>query len=259
MSNFKLPIKDHAGEFLDQKELIVLEDTLWWTVGRKAVLRNFLNKAKGYLSINSIMEIGCGSGGNLSLLKEYGEVSGVERSVFLANCAKSRKIAKEIFTGDFFDLEIPYSYQLTCLFDVLEHVEDEDFFLKQLNKKISSDHFLLISVPACQFLYSQHDEILHHYRRYSKKTLTELLAKNGFSVFKESYFLFFLFPLLALIRFKDKVLFKSGKKKQPSVNIGKVPKWINSLLILILRAEACITQVFPFPVGFWYIVLARKN
>jgi SAM-dependent methyltransferase len=76
----KYQIKDHATEFLDDKVALEIEDTLWWKVGRRLILDNFLKQARQETAICQILEIGCGSGGDLNLLAKYGAVTGVERS-----------------------------------------------------------------------------------------------------------------------------------------------------------------------------------
>ena len=251
-------IRDHATEFFADAEAIHLEDTLWWWVGRRTILRNYLDMVKHESSPCAILEVGCGSGSDLSLLAEYGKVTAVEQSEILSERARSRNVAQEVLVGNVFDLGILPGFDLTCLFDVLEHIEDDDGFLNKLTQCVKPGHLLLLSVPACQFLYSQHDALLHHYRRYSKRGLENLLQRNGYTILRGSYFLFFLFPLIALSRLKEKAMAMLGIK-QAAVSLGVVPKWANWLLTLVLKLEAVISQRASFPIGVWLIVLARKN
>jgi SAM-dependent methyltransferase len=251
-------IRDHATEFFEDAEAMRLEDTLWWYVGRLCILKKYLERAKHEVSLPRILEVGCGSGGNLEILSKYGEVVGVERSEILANRARSRCFAKDVLVGDFFDIDISYDFTLICLFDVLEHTEDDDGFLKKLHKQVRPDHLLLLSVPACQFLYSQHDALLHHYRRYSRKNLEKLLQSNGYTILKGSYFVFFLFPVVAVSRLKEKVMLLLGRR-QSTVKIGVVPNWLNWVLTRVLKLEATLSQIISFPIGVWLIVLAKKT
>jgi SAM-dependent methyltransferase len=73
----KNAVRDHATEFYDEAEAMAIEDTIWWTRGRRAILRRFLDRA-ATLKIDRILEIGCGSGGDLPLLSRYGAVWGLE-------------------------------------------------------------------------------------------------------------------------------------------------------------------------------------
>jgi SAM-dependent methyltransferase len=250
----KPTLQDHAFENLSDKLSFDLEDTLWWIQGRKKIISNYLKKASHISRISKIMDIGCGSGGNLDVLAAYGNIIGIERSPTLARRARDKNIAEKIYEKDLFDLRDAMQIDLFTLFDVLEHIQDDHAFLVKL-KSISSDkHLILISVPACQFLYSSHDELLHHYRRYSKKSLSSLLSANGYEIININYFMCFLFPLAILSRFKEKTTRWSGGEK---INIGKVPAWLNRLLRMIIEAEARVSDYFKFPIGLWIFALAR--
>ena len=117
---------------------------------------------------------------------------------------------------------------------------------------------LLIRVPACQFLFNQHDILQHHYRRYSKLGMKKLLQKNNYQVIKGVYFFFFLFPFAAISRLKEKVAYKFGRK-QKHTNLGVVPGYINKILTITLKLEAYISRFIQFLFGLWYIALVKKQ
>ena len=256
--NNPAPIQDHATEFFSDAEARVVDDTLWWMVGRRYLLRALLAKAQRQLPIHTILEIGCGSGGDLKVLSEFGEVSGNERSSILAARARARNVAKTIYEEDFFDLKVGADFDLYCLFDVLEHIEDDDAFVSRVCAHARSDHRLLLTVPACQFLFSQHDVLLHHYRRYSRGGLRRLLEKHGYEITTSSYFVFFLFPVVLAVRMWSRLKGALGFKES-KIKLGRAPRVVNAILTLMLRLEAAIVQVIPFPVGVWVVVLARKR
>lgn len=251
-------IKNHATEYLNEKEALRLEDTIWRTVGSRLILENFLNRAKQEICIHSILEIGCGSGGDLGLLAKYGSVDGVEQSSILAHRAKKRNIARKINNIDFFKFNLNRKFDLFCLFDVIEHIEDDHALLKRISASASSGSLLLLSVPACPFLYSQHDSLLHHYRRYSRVGLEKLLFQHGYQIVMSSYYVFFLFPFAVISRMKEKLMGMLGRK-QTTVQIGYVPSWLNSMFIFVLKMEAYISQLVRLPIGLWIIVLAKKQ
>jgi SAM-dependent methyltransferase len=250
-------ITHHATEFFDDAEAMRLEDTVWWSRGRRAILRTYLSRARDTAPFTRIVEIGCGSGGHLELLAEYGEVTAVEQSEALAKRARSRNVARTVHAGDIADLTLSDRFQMVCLFDVLEHIEDDDAFVKMLEAVAEPGHWLLLSVPACQFLYGPHDELLHHYRRYSRRRLEGLLRRNGYTITKGSYFLFFVFPIAVLSRLAERLRSALGRRPR-DVNLGVVPPWANTALIRLLKLEAALARVIPLPIGVWYIALARK-
>ena len=247
-------IQDHALEIYDDDTALQIEDTLWWIQGRKFIIRKYLD-ALTEESIEHIVDIGCGSGGNLSVLAEYGVVSGIEISPKLAMLAEKRKLG-QIICGDFFEVGFSAHIDIYTLFDVLEHIEDDNKFINKITRSDSAPHSLLISVPAMPSLYSQHDELLHHHRRYTHKTLCRVLENNGYEIVSMSYFMTILLPLVFLSRLSEKVMSLFGRKKQ-SVTLGQAPTWLNFLLISILRFEAFLSNWLSFPAGVWLFALAK--
>jgi SAM-dependent methyltransferase len=162
-----------------------------------------------------------------------------------------------VYLGDYFELDHAGDFQMTCLFDVLEHIEDDDAFLGRLGRTARPGHLLLLSVPACPFLFGPHDRLLHHYRRYSRRSLEELLRRNGYSILKASHFLFFLFPIAVSSRLVERLRARWGKPPT-TVQLGVVPGWANSILTALLRVEAAVAEVTPLPVGLWVTVLAKR-
>ena len=250
-------IRDHALEFISDAAALQLEDTLWWYTGRRAVLCRFLDLARTLRPLRRIVEIGCGSGGDLAVLADYGEVVAVERSRILADRARRRGVAAEVIECDFFDLALDTEPDLYCLFDVLEHVEDDHGFVRRVADHTSPGQLLLVSVPAAPFLYSRHDELLHHFRRYTRRGLEEVLEQNGFAVCRSRYFLFSVFPLVAVARLQEKLLELIGRAPDRP-RLGSVPGWINRVLESIVRCEARLVDRVRFPIGVWAFVLARR-
>ena len=252
----KNAVRDHATEFYDEAEAMAIEDTIWWTRGRRAILRRFLDRA-ATLKIDRILEIGCGSGGDLPLLSRYGAVWGLEPSATLASRAR-RGAALGVHQADFFHHDIDPRVNLFCLFDVLEHIEYDEQFVKRLVDAAARDHLLLLSVPACQFLFGPHDRILHHYRRYSRRGITELLQRHGYEIVRSGYFMFLLFPLAVLSRFMERLKAKLGIGHS-DVNMGRVGRPLNWVFTKTLELEAVFGRFVQFPIGLWVVVLARRK
>jgi SAM-dependent methyltransferase len=253
-------IRDHATEFMDDAQAVAIDDTIWWAVGRRAILETFLARAaRGREKDLKILEIGCGSGGDLPLLARHGKVWGLERSSILAQRARARNVAQDVHVEDAaLDLVAANQIDLYCMFDVLEHIEDDHGFVKNLSSKAAPDHQYLLTVPAYQFLFGPHDHLLHHHRRYTRTQLKAVLEQNGYEVVASSYFMFFLFPLAVVSRLAEVVKARFGKKST-EVNIGRVARPINSLFIAILRLEAFLGRYIRFPFGLWIMMLARRR
>ena len=139
-------------DFIDEEKALEVENSLWWVIGRKKIIRIFLEGVKISHKKNSlIMDIGCGSGGNLDVLSEFGDVVGVEPSKILLKRAKSRKIAKNIYSAQPWKLNFIKKIKIFTMFDVLEHIKYDRKFLSKLKSSANKNHLLFISVPANPF------------------------------------------------------------------------------------------------------------
>lgn len=250
-------IRDHAAEFMDEDEAIKLENSLWWNVGRSHIISTYMGYICRLVKIRKIMDLGCGSGSNFQVLSQFGTVIGIDRSPILAKRARSRRIAEYVHEGDVFGIDDVENVNVFTLFDVLEHIEDDFGFVRKL-KSISSNHYVLISVPACPFLYSEHDRILHHQRRYSRNMIKDLLAENNYKIVAINYHMFFLFPLVMLARLKEKVAALFGRKSA-ELSLGVVPDWLNRIFTRVLRSETNLSSHLLFPIGLWLFVLAKRE
>jgi hypothetical protein len=145
------------------------------------------------------------------------------------------------------------------MFDVLEHIEDDVEFLKRIRNVASEDHLILMSVPACQFLYGEHDRLLHHHRRYSRQSLARCFSESGYEVINMNYFMFILFPLVLLERGTDQIMKLLGRKRT-KVNIGdKINPFIGNFLTRTLALEARLSNILSFPIGLWLFALIRPG
>lgn len=161
------------------QQMAALEDKHWWFVAR----RKILDKVIAQLNLPDkaeIFEAGCGSGGNLAMLARHGQVYAMELDDVARSFALRRQLAK-ISSGRLPD-DIPYeerSFDLIVLLDVLEHLDEDAATLLALRSQLKSEGWLLITVPAYAFLWSQHDVSNHHKRRYVMRQLQTLVTRSS--------------------------------------------------------------------------------
>ena len=228
------------------------EENHWWFSSRRLIIQKILERFVGTQS-SSVLEVGCGSGGSLNMLSAYGEVSAMELDERAREAANSRGVC-DVKKGRLPD-DIPFenNFDLICILDVLEHIEGDLAVIKALEKKLTPSGKLLITVPAYQFLWSEHDVIHHHKRRYSRSQLEALCLKSGLHVRYFSYFNTFLFPIILAIRLMSKVLKKSSGR-----GINKPSGFINKTLAKIFSSERFLLPQVTFPFGVSIILVAEK-
>ena len=239
------------------------EKTHWWFCARRAIVQEVLNQLFLPSKNPTLLEVGCGSGGNFDLLKNYGDLYGMEMSEKAIEYAKKNgfekirkgKLPKQIaFAKQEFDLILAL--------DVIEHVEEDKESFHALYHSLKKNGFLVFTVPAYSFLWSSHDTMHHHKRRYTKKTLTNIIDPNQYSIEYLSYFQFFLFPLLCVDRMIfDKLSFLKSKNQNHSKKDPKeeIPSFlINRLFQMIFSFESRFIGKKHFPFGSSILGILKK-
>tara|TARA_R110002111_G_scaffold69071_6_gene111828 strand:+ start:4112 stop:4843 length:732 start_codon:yes stop_codon:yes gene_type:complete len=235
-------------------EMYKVETQHWWFVARRKIIASVIDDLS--LGKNSkIIDAGCGNGDNLEFLSKYGELVAIEREDSALERAKSRQIGKVVKgeLPDNFPSDINKENDLIVLLDVMEHIDDDEKSLSMLKNWAKNNSTLLITVPAYQFLWTRHDELHHHKRRYTVGQLKKVIENNGWKVDYISYFNTFLFPLALLDRIKQKVL----PAAQDS-DLKIPPKFINTLFEKIFSFESSLIGKIRFPFGLSIIAVAKK-
>lgn len=213
-----------------------VEDRHWWYAGRRKVLDGAI-AALGLPAHARILDAGCGSGRNMVELARFGAVTGVELSDTSVELARARN-AGEVVEGSV--LEMPFaedSFDLAVSLDVIEHLEDDLGALRELRRTVAPGGQLLVTVPAYQWLWSGHDEINHHHRRYTRRSLQRAAEQAGWRQTRTTYFNSLLLPAAILLRVLDRF---SRKTTESSLDLWIPPHPLNTALEQPLNLEAAL-------------------
>jgi SAM-dependent methyltransferase len=243
---------------MDFKELADISESEerehWWTQTRFLYIVNAIEQLLQLTKTFRVVEFGCGTAQNLwyvrnrSPFREHVEyLIGVDP--FLPETfAPEWLTASDRLTNR---LDSGATADLILGLDVLEHIEDDESALREWSSHLNCDGIMLLSVPAFSFLWSQHDIVLGHKRRYTKFELLRLTTRVGLEPVSLKYIFSFAFPLLFARR---KLTRRNGKR---ATDLTPTPKPINFVLKVLGRVESHLGG-FPF-FGTSIIAVFRKR
>jgi 2-polyprenyl-3-methyl-5-hydroxy-6-metoxy-1,4-benzoquinol methylase len=220
-----------------------VEKKHWWFKARLHILLYFLKDRIKLKKENRLLDVGCGTGAVLeSLQKEY-DAFGIDMSDKAIEFCKLQGISR--VTVSSLD-QVPSSdkFDILTFFDVIEHIEKDEEVLQNAYNLLVAGGNILITVPAYKFMWSSHDDLNLHYRRYTKKQLKEKVEAAGFKVEHITYYNTFLFPLALIQR-----LFSNLQKNPDHADLSVPNSFLNNLLYKIFVSEKKIISKASFPFG----------
>jgi len=236
-----------------------VEDKHWWYLGRRRIIADFVRRicdkirAEGN-SEPRILDIGCGTGGNLETLSGFGRAEGVDISTEALDFCRARGL-KNVREGAAETL--PYeseSFDLVTGLDVVEHLDDDVAGLREMRRVLRPGGRMLLFVPAFMFLWGVQDDVSHHRRRYTLPELKQKLQQAGLAVDRASYANISFFGPILVGRLFMRV---SGWRpaSENNINIGA----FNGLFGRLLGAESRWLNRMSFPFGVSIIGVARRT
>jgi len=199
-----------------------------------------------------ILDIGCAGGVAFDDFSRFGEVTGIEPDPQLANSTPRwhEHIHQRMFSSDYQPNE---QFDMITMLDVLEHIEDDVSTLEHLYSLLKPGGHAILTVPALKWLWSVHDEINLHFRRYNRGPFQQLLVNTGFEVLKVRYLFGWSLGLVYL-----RTWIKPKNVQDYRVSVPFAP--LNALLAGLTQFENKIADVVgPWPpLGSSLLAVVRK-
>ncbi|MBU6142090.1 methyltransferase domain-containing protein [Patescibacteria group bacterium] len=240
------------------KNYFEIEKGHWLMMGRRAIvvdnLKKYLNKNPNDIKI---LDFGCGSGLFVEELAGIGyDPYGIDISSEAIAFGRSRGI-KNIKTISSHKVEFDNNtFDAILALDVLEHLENEDWAIKEIERVLKPGGFFIIMVPAFMFLWGVQDEVSHHYRRYTRhQLLSKIEQVSSIQSVRSTYFNTFLFPPIALVRLMSRLFHIRSRESDFNMN----SPFLNKLFSFIFNAERYVLKKINFPFGVSILVITRKE
>ncbi len=235
--------------------MLACDERHWWYRGRRRVLRAALSRLDLPPGAQ-LLDAGCGSGRTLDELVAYGRVTGVDASRTAVAAARVRghrdvlvaRVERLPLATARFDV-------VTCL-DVIEHTPDDRQTFAELLRVTRPGGYLLVTVPAYPSLWSTHDEVNHHYRRYRRRSLLDVATAAGWAPVTTTHFNALLLAPAGLVRL--------ASRRHPAIggrsDLERTPPTLDTALELPLRLEAALLRHgLRLPVGLSLLALLRRD
>jgi SAM-dependent methyltransferase len=235
-----------------------VEDRHWWWRARREILGRVISRflppaPEGGLQI---AEVGCASGGNLRMLSGFGHVLGAEMDERAIAFLREKRQSEFRVIQHTIPEPLPGKVDILAMCDVLEHVADDRGAMQWAANHLTPGGILVITVPAFQFLWTEQDDAVHHFRRYTPAQLAGLVP-DELELLHLTCFNSLLFAPIAAVRAIMKQLPRGSRA--PRSHLGIPPEPINQLFYQLFRLEQFVVPKLRLPLGVSVILVARRK
>ena len=218
-----------------------------WELARSGILFYFLKKLRGRKRL--LLDIGSGDAFIAkTLAARYPDctIAAVDSNYDDVFIAANRNGFKNLFLLKNPE-DLPAAERapasMVIMMDVLEHVHEPGALLQNILSSglVSAETYFFITVPAFQFLHTEHDTFLGHVRRYNRSELHKELKKAGFRILESGYFFTSLFPLRVLRKMREKI---SGPGKNNGLHNWTRGNFETSVFTYLLKVDFKFCRFF---------------
>lgn len=210
------------------------ESSDWLKTARTDLLLHLIAKYRLTDKPLALLEVGAGVGQNLPALAGLGEVDAVEINPYGRAAINKLGVVRSLFS-DPVPFVLERRYDVICALDVIEHIEDAKTAVKWLSEHLSPGGIMVLTVPAYQWLFSEHDRVLGHHRRYTKTRLMNEVPAD-MTIETAAYFTHLLFPVAVISRLawmaRRRVMGGRTSEKQRSPQSGLIARILRNVMSL---------------------------
>lgn len=231
------------------------EESHWWFAARSAIVRRIIDKYGNLKPGETVLDIGCGTGAILKELSAKYDVVGLDMSPLAVEYSRKRGL-KNVFQMPV--QEFPkdkFNVKTAILLDVIEHIDDDVAVLRAAGDIVGPNGRIIITVPAHMWMWSSHDVINHHKRRYSMESLKESLDRAGLEPLKLSYYNTLLFPLAAAKKFMD----RERPSDEAHEAVDQPGALVNTVFKKIFASEKYLVPSINLPFGVSLLAVVRPK
>jgi SAM-dependent methyltransferase len=236
------------------QQMAALDQRHWWYRARREVIAALIRRSVSPPPAARILEIGCGTGHNLAMLGEFGHVDALELDEEARTFAEQR-LGRSVMSAPLPELAgVPDAqYDLVGAFDVIEHIDDDRAAIASIAAKLKHGGRFVMTVPAHAWMWSAHDDVNHHKRRYSKRRLRQLIESSPLRLERIGYLNSLLFPAAVAERLSSRLLGKDN------ADLTLPPAPLNAALERTFAAERHLIGRLPLPVGLSLFAVASAR
>jgi SAM-dependent methyltransferase len=267
----------NANSYFDAREFLTrgkLEDEQYWHVHRRQVILEALRDVMPPdVAPGRLVELGCGAGTVTTYLNAHGyrvDYADVhDEALRVARSRAEAQLGERVRDLRFLRLDVchddlPKGYAGALLFDVLEHLPDDEAALRRVQAALAprDGGLLLFTVPAFPMLWSPWDDVEKHKRRYTLASARRLAETTGFEVLRLTYFFFPLFFAAGAVKMlrtaRDVVKPAPPPTSYEELTEAVSTPALNTALLRVLALEKAWLGQRDLPLGTSLLCVARR-